>query len=220
VNGVIGLSGDLSGNCYIQFGTTATTSTAVVDGAIRIARTDPHVLGIQNWIASTSSWQLCNVDLSGLFVSWINGTNTGPAGQGQVQVLSDFIMGGQVGATTYPRNILAFSGGYCYIGSTTQYFAGGYFDYLMPGNATHREIGSSSNKWTDIYCVNTHWGDAYFGNDFRFTEDDDNGVSLYSADGVLMQRWSLSPAKDDIQALHERIALLEEAVAALQTKIG
>lgn len=215
VNGVIGLSGDLSGNCFIQFGTASTTSTGLISGAIRLAKTDAHVLSIQNYISGT--WDLCNVDLSGLFCSWINGTNSGKYGPQDVVVsFTDLQMGANISGTITSPNIYPWAGGYCYVGSSTQYFAGGFFDYLMPGNASHRQIGSSSNKWNDIYCVNPHWGDAWFDNNFHLTEDGNDGVMLYSNTGVLMQRWSLNPNKDDIQTLHNRITELEVRIKLLE----
>jgi hypothetical protein len=76
VNGVIGLSGDLSGNCYVQFGTASSTSTGLVQGAIRIAKTDTYVLSMQSYVAATQSWQLANVNVSILFADFINSATT------------------------------------------------------------------------------------------------------------------------------------------------
>ena len=74
VNGIIGLSGDLSGNCFIQFGTASATSKDTIEGSVRLARTDMGVLSIQtatgtgpNW-----TWGIGTLDVSNIFVDHFN----------------------------------------------------------------------------------------------------------------------------------------------------
>jgi hypothetical protein len=65
VTGIIGLSGDLSGNCYIQYGSGT--------GALQLAKTDTGVISIQNWNGNT--WNLATLTVSNLFCDHLNGAS-------------------------------------------------------------------------------------------------------------------------------------------------
>ena len=65
VNGTIGLTGDLNGNCFIQFG------TGTVEGAIRLAKVNTGVLAIQNY--HNSAWVGADLNTSQIKVDHISG---------------------------------------------------------------------------------------------------------------------------------------------------
>ncbi|MDR0372564.1 MAG: tail fiber domain-containing protein [Nitrososphaerota archaeon] len=85
VNGIMGLTGDLNGNCFIQFGQGT--------GALRLAKTGPSVLSIQQW--SGSVWNLADMNVAGIFTSWLNTTQSG----GVIGVLAPLSFSGSTGTS-------------------------------------------------------------------------------------------------------------------------
>ena len=75
VNGIIGLTGDLTNNCFIQFG------TGTVSGALRIAKTADGVFSMQDYTdaghTGTFTWQLCTLNVSQLDVDHLNSASGG-----------------------------------------------------------------------------------------------------------------------------------------------
>jgi hypothetical protein len=67
VNGVIGLTGDLSGNCFIQYGSG--------EGAIRLAKTASNVLSLQSQISG--NWYLAVLNTAQTNVDHINSASGG-----------------------------------------------------------------------------------------------------------------------------------------------
>jgi hypothetical protein len=76
-----------------------------------------------------------------------------------------------------------------YLGNTS-YKWEGYFDFihvdfvgsegLHPAVSASYNLGNSSYKWANIWAVTTHFGDAYFANDFRMSEEGDDGINFYN----------------------------------------
>jgi len=91
VTGTIGLTDNLSGNCYIQYGAGT--------GAIRIAKIDAGVLAFQQF--NGSIWNLAVADVGGIFTSWITSTEGG----GVIGILSPLSSG------TYGTPIMIANGG-------------------------------------------------------------------------------------------------------------
>jgi len=69
------------------------------------------------------------------------------------------------------------------------YWKGNVGNHILPSADNTYDLGSSSYRWANIYCVNLYAsslvqvGDLAFKNKWRFTEDDKHGLILISPEG-------------------------------------
>ena len=54
---------------------------------------------------------------------------------------------------------------------------------VLPSADNTKDLGSSSQRWAEVHCVNLYSGDIYLLNEWKITEDEKYGVVLVSPSG-------------------------------------
>ena len=56
-----------------------------------------------------------------------------------------------------------------------KFYNTGYLRTILPQADNTYDLGSSSYRWANVYCVNLYYGDAILQNGWKITEKDENG---------------------------------------------
>jgi hypothetical protein len=148
----------ITGN-FLAAGTITAYGDLIASGKVSVASRNYIQWGNDTYLSNTNanvlqvnngSGQLGNMDISGLFVSWINGTNGTKDAGTDIYSFGNIILGGWTGTQNVSKNIYPYVAGGSSCGTNTNYWNSVYSDYVMPGGS-NRSIGLQTNHWGFIW---------------------------------------------------------------------